>query len=136
MTASQLRDVLQSASIFAVLSDEEFEELAGAFELASYTLGQTVVRAGDASDSFYVVYSGRARVVADKQGEEITLGTLTRGGRFGEQGLMRQTEREFTVRAAGDLVLLRLWKKDFERLLEHLRAQRAKADVRLPVLDI
>ena len=45
------------------------------------------------------------------------VGTLTRGNSFGEQGLLSSKPRRFTIRAASDLALLRLNKKDFEHLL-------------------
>lgn len=72
-------------------------------------MGQSVVRAGNDSDSFFVVDSGRANLLAQRSGEEIVLGTLTRGNPLGEQRLVRSAKREFTVRAF--VVLLRLWKK-------------------------
>jgi ATP-binding cassette, subfamily B, bacterial HlyB/CyaB len=113
---AELKGLLAESAVFSVVSEEELAELTESFDLAHYPLGQAVVRAGDESDSFFVVYSGRARVVAEKLGEEVTVGTLTRGNHFGEQGLLRQAKREFTVRAAEDLVVLRLRKKDFNRL--------------------
>jgi ATP-binding cassette subfamily B protein len=67
----------------------------------------------------YVVYSGRARVIAkNATGEEVTVGALTRGDSFGEQGLLSHEPRAFTVRATSDLALLRLDKTDFESLLK------------------
>ena len=67
---------------------------------------------------FFVVYSGRARAIAiDNTGEEVTIGTLIRGNSFGEQGLLTNTPRTFTIRATTDLAVLRLDKKDFDSLL-------------------
>ena len=51
----------------------------------------------------FAVHSGRARVVAEtERGEELTVGTLTRGNHFGEQGLLGDAHRQYTVRAAKD----------------------------------
>jgi ATP-binding cassette, subfamily B, bacterial HlyB/CyaB len=121
MDSTELKELLKGTPAFAILSDAELERFGEHFELVHYALGQTVVRAGEEADSFYVVYSGRARVIAnDATGEEVTVGTLNRGNTFGEQGLLTTTRRNFTVRAAGDLALLRLNRTDFERLLvEH-----------------
>ena len=118
MDSRELKELLKGTSAFSVLSDDELEKFGKHFELVHYTLGQTVVRAGDESDSFYVVYSGRARVIGSStSGEEVTVGTLTRGGSFGEQGLLTGSPRNFTVRAASDLVLLKLATEDFQQLL-------------------
>ena len=121
MDLSELKGLLKDTTVFAILSDEELQRFADRFELVHYTLGQAVCRAGDEADAFYIVYSGRARVVGqNQQGEEVTVGTLTRGNYFGEQGLLSDSRRHYTVRAAGDLALLRLHKADFDRLLrEH-----------------
>jgi subfamily B ATP-binding cassette protein HlyB/CyaB len=119
MDATELKGLLKGTTAFAILSDEELERFGERFELVHYTLGQAVVRAGEEADAFYIVYSGRARVIAvNSTGEEVTVGTLTRGNSFGEQGLLTRTPRNFTVRAASDLALLRLSKQDFEHLLD------------------
>ena len=72
---------------------------------------------GRGGGRLFLVYSGRARVVAVKDGQEYTVGLLTRGQGVGEQALLNNTRRDFTVRAASDLVVLRLEKKDFAELL-------------------
>jgi len=117
MGPADLQDILKESAVFSLFSPEEFQELSAAFEPVRYSLGQMVFRAGDESDAFYVVAAGRARVIAEKSGEEITVGTLSRGDHLGEQGLINEACRAFTVRSAGDLSLLRLRKADFARLL-------------------
>lgn len=110
--------MLKGTPVFSVLSDEELEGLTDRFELVHYSLGQPVCCVGDEADAFFIVYSGRARVIAENNGgEEVTVGTLTRGNSFGEQGLLTDSRRHYTVRAASDLALLRLHKTEFERLL-------------------
>jgi CRP-like cAMP-binding protein len=101
MDFTELRELLSGTTVFSVLSDDELEQLSERFELAHYTFGQAICRAGDKADAFYIVYSGRARVVAvNQQNEEVTIGTLTRGNSFGEQGLLANSPRKYTVRAA------------------------------------
>lgn len=121
MDFTEIKELLKGSTAFSILSDEELKRFVERFDLRHYTLGQTICRAGDVADAFYVVYSGRARVVAAAQnngdGDETTVGVLTRGNTFGEQGLMTDSRRHFTVRAASDLALLRLNKIDFDRLL-------------------
>jgi ATP-binding cassette, subfamily B, bacterial HlyB/CyaB len=118
MDSTELKELLKGTTAFSILSDRELEQFGERFQLVHYTLGQPVVNAGDEADAFYVVYSGRARVIATNTvGEEVTVGTLTRGTSFGEQGLLTRSPRNFTIRAASDLALLRLDKKDFESLL-------------------
>ncbi len=118
MNIIEIKELLKDATVFSLLSDEESEEFANRVELVHYSLGQTICRAGEKSDALFIVYSGRARVVSENPyGQEVTLGTLSRGDFFGEQGLLSDARSDHTVRAAGDLALLRLSKPKLERLL-------------------
>jgi ATP-binding cassette subfamily B protein len=115
---AEAKQLLAETEAFSVLAAGELAECASLLELVHYALGQEVCHAGDEADAFYLVYSGRARVVAQtERGEEITVGTLTRGNHFGEQGLLTNARRQYTVRAASELALLRLSSAAFERLL-------------------
>ena len=118
MNTTEIQGLLKETYVFSPLSDDELEQFAKRVELVHYDLGQPICRAGEEIDAFYVVYAGRARVVSSNaDNQEITLGTLTRGHFFGEQGLLSDAVSDYTVRAAGDLALLRLSKSDLGRLL-------------------
>jgi ATP-binding cassette subfamily B protein len=119
MNSSELKKLLSATTAFSILGDRELDHLADRFELIHFALGQDVVRAGDEAEAFFIVYSGRARVIAiDKSGRETTVGTLTRGDSFGEQGLLTKSQRHYTIRASSDMAALRLAKIDFDGLLE------------------
>lgn len=90
-----LRDVI----VFSLLSDEELQQISHRFERVTCRLGELVVRAGDPAEAFYVIASGRARVVAD----EITLNILTAGQSFGEHAILTGYHQSCTVRAMDDL---------------------------------
>src|SRR5690349_10444491 len=115
---AEAKGLLRGLPAFSMLFDEELGGLAERLELVHFPLGKIVCRAGDVADALYIVYSGRARVLgAGAGGEEVTVGTLGRGDAFGEQGLLTDSRRHYTVRAADDLALLRLDRADFDRLL-------------------
>lgn len=117
MDLQELKTILKDTVALAVLSDDELKEIAERVEFVHYSLGQILCRAGDEADAFYLIYSGRARVIAEKEGQEITVGLLTRGQGFGEKALLTDSRRDYTVRAASDLVAIRLAKQDFRQLL-------------------
>jgi len=125
MNSSELKELLRATTAFSILSDRELDHLANRFELIHFSLGQDVVRAGDDAEAFFIVYSGRARVIAiDQAGQETTIGNLTRGDSFGEQGILTKSQRNYTIRASTDLVALRLAKVDFDDLVErHTRVR-------------
>ena len=92
------------------------------FEPVSFTFGTLIVREGDPADAFYLLLSGRARVIknAARDGttnDELSLGVLKAGDTFGEIGLLEHTTRSLTVRASGNVDALRLDRTVFSALL-------------------
>ena len=112
------RTIVGEVTLFSLLSGEEQEQLAGQMTECFLRAGDIVFQRGDAGDAFYVVASGRARVVGrDAAGREVSLALLKRGDHFGEVALLSNVPRTATVRAAEDLVLLRLDREDFLHFL-------------------
>ena len=119
MNKDEIRRLLQKTSFVSLLSDEDLENLLPAFREESFKLGQTICKAGETSNSFYVIYTGKARIVGfDSEGKETTLSTISKGDHFGEQMLLTGEPSEFTVRASGNLVTLSLVRERFVEVLE------------------
>src|SRR3954452_24857742 len=118
MNLAEVRELLRDATLFAMLSPEEGDGVAKRCEVVRFTLGQTIYRSEEPADAFYVVSSGRVRVISEtaEPGTAVTVGTLTRGDFFGEEELLTGVRRRYTARAAGDVLLLRLPREEFERL--------------------
>ena len=121
MDIHQRCSILELASPFSLLSRPEQERLAARMTECFLRTGDTLFERGDPGDAFYVVASGRARVIGqDASGREISLSVLKRGDHFGDIALLTEVPRTATVRAAEDLVLLRLDRHDFLNYLgEH-----------------
>ncbi len=124
MTADGLeaesRAVLENLPVLSFLPDEARALVAGSFSQASYAFGDVVVREGEKADAFFVLVSGRARVVkAGDGGDEVSLALLGPGASFGEIGLLDPNAlRTATVRASSAVSVLRLDKPVFDALLE------------------
>jgi ATP-binding cassette, subfamily B, bacterial HlyB/CyaB len=115
----QRRSILELASPFALLNRQEQDRLAAKMTECFLRTGDTLFERGDPGDALYVVASGRARVIGtDAAGREISLSVLKRGEHFGDIALLSDVARTATVRAAEDLVLLRLDRRDFLDYLE------------------
>jgi CRP/FNR family cyclic AMP-dependent transcriptional regulator len=70
---------------FAHLDERALRELAPHGVARSFPRNALVVTEGDATDSLYVVLSGRVKaVVGDESGKEVVVNTITAGGYFGE----------------------------------------------------
>ena len=79
---------------------EDLERIADLAVPRAFEPGQVVFREGDASDTCYIVRSGRARAVREHSGgRTITLATFGPGDIFGELALFEDERRSATVEA-------------------------------------
>ena len=70
-------NLLRRSSLFQFLPDEHFEQIRSLLQEESYEFGDVLVRQGEPADAFYILLSGRARVVKnDQNGNQIVLATL------------------------------------------------------------
>lgn len=119
MAKEELRGLLLKSPLFTLMDEGLLDRILDKFEIYGYDLGATVINRGEPADSFYVIYSGKARVLGVTAEEtEITLATLGKGDFFGERALLQEESRTATIRAASELVVAKLMKADFVALLE------------------
>jgi CRP-like cAMP-binding protein len=91
--------------------------------------GQVIVREGDPGDYYYIIRSGRCRVVRVANGLEIRLGTLQEPNSFGDEALVSDKPRNATVIMETDGVLLRLSKDNFQSLMQAPLVQRVTLNI-------
>lgn len=109
---------VEDLALFEFVPPDVRTLVAASFEPQTYGFGEAMVREGDDADAFYVLTSGRARVVKrGADGHEVTLAMLGPGDTFGESGLLVRSTRMATVRASGDVEVLRLDRSLFDGLL-------------------
>ena len=112
-------NLLRRSSLFQFLPEEHFEKLRSLLQEENHEFGDLLVRQSELADAFYVLLSGRARVVkADQNGNEIALATLKPGDSFGEAALTEGGTRSATVRCSTAVVALRLDRADFLQLAQ------------------
>src|SRR5262245_6823829 len=118
MTTDAREEALQRLPLLNFLPPDVRELVVESFEPTSYAFGQEMAREGEAADAFYLVVSGRARMVRKSDsGDEISLGQLRAGDTFGEAGLLGQAVHAATIRASSDVEALRLDRAVFSALL-------------------
>jgi ATP-binding cassette subfamily B protein len=118
MNINNIRAFLRELPIFAIYQDDELTLLLEASILISVNAGQVVFEQGDHGDSFYVVYSGRIRILQrNEQGKEVNLGVRARGDHFGETALITDRPRNATARASEDSVLIKIENAAFNKYL-------------------
>ena len=110
--------LLGNVPLFAGLDEDQLRELVRTVERKSFGRSATIIRAGDTTDSLYVVISGRLKVLmGDAQGREVILSILGPGEYFGEMGLLDDSPRSATVTTLEPCELLRISKAEFNRSL-------------------
>ena len=112
--------VLDDVPLLKLLPQEVRSLVVGSFVPVSFPFGSTIVQEGEPADAFYVLTSGRARVVKrGERGDEVSLAVLKPGESFGEIALLEQTTRIATVRASADVEALRLDRSVFNALVRN-----------------
>jgi pyruvate,water dikinase len=105
---------LQTTQLFADLTREEREQVAGLFKERRFSKGETVIMEGSGGAAFFLIESGQAVVTAHGV-EQANLGP---GDYFGELALIDGGPRSATVTAASDLVCRGITFWEFRPLVE------------------
>lgn len=114
-------EILSSSSLFRFVPVGQRGRLEGLFKPARYDFGDLIIRQGDAADAFFVLTSGRARVVRMSEvGQELSLNQLRAGAEFGEAALLTGGVRNASVRCSSTVEALRLDRSDFLQLVQEV----------------
>jgi serine/threonine protein kinase len=97
-------DLLRTLTFFHEFSHAEIWEVLRASDWHEYKDGEDIVREGEMDDRFYIIVSGRADVEATGK----KLGTLSNGDCFGETSYVRGAKRQASIRASGNVTILRV----------------------------
>lgn len=119
--AAEIVELLGRVPAFSTLEHDDLERIAQLAVPRTFEPGQIVFREGDASDTCYIVRSGRARAVrAHPDGRTITLATFGSGDIFGELAMFEDELRSATVEAVQRTSVVAVLGPDMRRLMvEH-----------------
>jgi CRP/FNR family cyclic AMP-dependent transcriptional regulator len=110
---AKLDSVIATVPLFESLSKRHLKKIAGLISTVEFDAGDTVIREGEAGDSFFVTVSGQARVLSGGK----MLHRLIPGDHFGEISLLDGGPRSASVVAETPLSLLRLPRASFLKLI-------------------
>ena len=118
MAATVSTAVLKAVPLFASFPEEQLRVIATMVTRRSAARSNTIMAAGDATDSLYIVLSGRLKVMmSDSDGKEVILAILGPGEFFGEMGLIDEEPRSASVVTLEPCELLSIAKRDFRKCL-------------------
>jgi CRP-like cAMP-binding protein len=110
-------DLLAQVPLFAGLSRRHLRKLAAMAQEVHYRKGRVIVEVGQPGNSFYVIVDGIASVYPRKLPTGRPRARLRGGDFFGELALLDGGPRTATVVSDGDLVVLRLSRSSFHKLV-------------------
>jgi CRP/FNR family cyclic AMP-dependent transcriptional regulator len=107
-------EALRNVPLFAGLEAADLQRLAKILVPRRYEPGEVILKEGSEAIGFFVVSSGKVRVVKDLGSDkERTLATLTPGEFFGETALLDGYPRSASVQAVEKTECLALTRWDF-----------------------
>jgi CRP-like cAMP-binding protein len=116
--ADDLVELLGRVGVFADLAPDDLRMVAEASVPRRFPAGTAVFRAGDESDTCYVIRSGHARALVEHpDGRQITLATFGPGDIFGELAMLGGEPRSATIEATDHLEALAIAGRDMRRLM-------------------
>jgi CRP/FNR family cyclic AMP-dependent transcriptional regulator len=111
--------VLKAVPLFSSFPEEQLRMLASVVARKSAPRSTIVMAGGDATDSLYIVLSGRLKVMmSDAEGKEVILSILGPGEFFGEMGLIDDEPRSASVVTIEPCELLSISKRDFKKCIQ------------------
>jgi CRP-like cAMP-binding protein len=121
MRSAEVVELLARVPVLSTLDADDLERIAELAVPRQFEPGQVVFREGDASDTCYIVRSGRARAVREHQGgRTLTLATFGPGDIFGELAMFEDERRSATVEAIEPTSVVAVLGPDMRRLIvEH-----------------
>ena len=111
--------MLRKVPLFAGLSDQELEVLAGSLGKRTFGKGMIIFHKGNPGQTLYIIESGKVRIfIISESGQEISVNIYGPGDVFGELALLDGLPRSAGAVAVEKAVTLTLHRDDFLRHLE------------------
>jgi len=108
---------LRDSGLFVANSPSELMEVAQKMIRMRFEPGTAVITQGEEGDRFYVIRQGVVDVETGSPTAPVLVGSIGRGGFFGERALIALEPRNATVRAREPLEVYALGKKDFDHAI-------------------
>ena len=129
--AARVRGRLERLGETALTADD-LQRLAEGLHVRLFAPGETILRQGDAGESFFVIHRGHVSVHVGTDGAQQEVARLGAGQFFGEMSLMTGDRRSATVRAREPRVVESpLWKERVRERLQRYGVREGPATWRL-----
>ncbi len=110
-------ELLRQLPVFAEIEPAKLKLLAFMSERIAFDAGQALCHQGDPADAAYLIIEGEADIILEGPAGPITVATLGANDIVGEMGILGDVPRNATVQAKNRLVVLRIAKDPFMRMV-------------------
>ncbi len=117
MDLVQETELLRKIPMFEKLDASKLKLLAFTSEMVNYQNGDVLFNIGESADSAYVIMQGAVDITVDTDSGSIIASTLQRDQLFGEMALLNNAPRNATLKANGDLLVMKISADMFLKLI-------------------
>ncbi|MFH0797210.1 MAG: cyclic nucleotide-binding domain-containing protein [Candidatus Omnitrophota bacterium] len=118
ISTQERREFLSRTLLFRHLAAEDTDKLSSLVKFETCRPGQEIIKQGQKGDKFYLIWKGRAEVIYENlDGNASVVAYLEKGDYFGEEALLKNVQRNATVRGMTEVELLSLDRNAFESFL-------------------
>ncbi len=116
MSLLQESDCLRKVPLFKALEPAKLKLLAFTSEMMVFQPGETVFKAGESGDCAYVLTEGEIEILSSTDASAV-VGVLQRNQIFGELALINDEPRGATLRARGEVTVMKISESMFMQLI-------------------
>ena len=109
---------LMRVPMLAGLDHSQLKLLAFTSDTLTYDIGERIIQQGDTGDCAFVITSGEAKILLERDGEERFIRTCGENEILGELALLNDIPRTASIEAVTELTVLRMSKDVFLELLK------------------
>ena len=117
MSLKEEVEILRNIPLFGKIEPSKLKLLAFTSERLTYHADQVLFHQGDPGDAAYIILSGAAEVAIDGPTGPLVVAELARNSILGEIAILCDVPRTATVKAKSELVVLRISKELFFKLI-------------------
>ena len=110
--------ILHKVPLFSGLDIQLLSSMMPLFQEETFSKDSKILREGEFGDSMFIIVDGQVSVTKfNDEGKEIFITNLNSGSYFGEVALIDNQPRSANINADDEIIVLRLKKSSFEKLL-------------------
>jgi hypothetical protein len=112
------RIILRQHPLFKTLTDEQLDGLLPRGKLIHFGRGEKLIQQGAEGDSMFILVTGEANVIVEKNNSPVHVASLRSGDCFGEMSLLTGERRSATILAHSDCEVVEIGKPVLARSLK------------------